>query len=109
MICRHNRCIGIRLFRWKRWQLEIWFAPKGEVIERHVHRRIDSTIIMLAGGMWGSIGERIGYVGWEDIGRRFPIPHGVAHGATVNKFCLFANLEHWTHNVTSAAEDFVDA
>lgn len=109
MINRHNGCIGITLFRIGRRQLEIFYCPKGEVIEPHVHRNINSTLIMLGGGLDGKIGDRSGKTGWHDFLRRFHIPAGTVHSATViGRFCLFANYEKWNGNPTSAATDFIE-
>lgn len=106
---RHNRCRGIVLFRWKRRQVEIWFCPKREEIEPHKHNNIDSTIVLLAGDMWGRIGDvRDGECGrvkrWTD----YYVPAGMEHTATVGRFALFLNFEKWINDVpvTSAATDF---
>jgi len=107
VINRHNRCIGLTLFRFRRRKLELWFCPSYEIIPDHVHEHIDSTIIMLAGGMWGRIGTRSRYVGWLDMFRSFSIPKGVSHSAITGAFAVFANWEKWdTDDVTSAAKDF---
>lgn len=108
MIERHNRCIGVKLFRLGVWQLELWFAPRGEFIEPHSHRQIDSTLVFLWGHILGTIGDKTGTVSYRDALRRFAIPAGVTHSATVySPFCLFLNWEKWkTSNITSAAIDF---
>lgn len=108
MIEKHNRCIGVKLFRFRQWQLEMWFCPRKEVIEPHSHRNIDSTLIFLWGRITGTIGDKTGPVSYRDIFRRFPIPAGVTHTATVHSpFCVFLNWERWkTSDVTSAALDF---
>lgn len=107
MIRRHNRCRGIRLWKWGRFQIEVWFCPKGEVIETHAHQHIDSKIIVLYGGMWGSIGNRVGS---PRRFKAFEVPAGVRHGAAISDYqcCIFANVERWKNgvDVTSAAEDF---
>lgn len=104
---RHNGCIGLTLFRFGRKQLEVWYAPKGEEIEPHVHKKIDSTLIILGGEMEGNIDGRIGKTGWYDFLRRFNIPSGTIHSAKVTgRFCLFLNYEKWTGKPSSAAIDF---
>lgn len=103
MIRRHGNAIGFRLFRRKFTQLELWIAW-GD-IEPHIHQHIDSTIIFLFGSMVGRIQERVGILTWRDIFRRFHVPAGVVHEAKTG-FVVFANLERWTSDVTSAAEDF---
>lgn len=104
---RHNGCIGFTLFRFGKRQLELWYCPKDETIEAHVHDHIHSTLIILGGEMEGWIGERHGKTGWYDFMRRFHIPAGTVHRAKVTgRFCLFANYEVWTGTPTSAAVDF---
>lgn len=103
MIRRHNRCRGIRLWKWNSFQIEVWFCPKGERIDPHFHKRIDSVIIMLAGYMIGTIDGQAGVVKhWK----KYPVAAGVRHSATVGGFCIFANIERWQGEPTSAAEDF---
>lgn len=109
MINRHNKCVGLTIFRLGRRQLELWYCPQGEIIEPHVHNKIDSTLIILGGSMTGYIGERHGRIGWRDFLRFFFIPAGVVHGANITgRFCLFANFETWRKGdaLTSAAIDF---
>lgn len=107
---RHNGCIGFTLFRFGKKQAELWYCPKGEIIEPHVHHHIHSTLIMLGGEMEGWIGERHGKTGWYDFLRRFHIPAGTIHSAKVaGRFCLFANYEVWTGKPSSAAKDFTAA
>lgn len=105
---RHNGCVAFVVFRFRRCQVELVWCPRGEVIEPHVHHKIDSTLIILGGEMDGRIGEgRRGRTGWYDFGRRFHIPAGTVHDTTVTgRFCLFANVERWTGDPTSAAVDF---
>lgn len=109
MIERHGKCIGIKLFRWGRRQLELWFCPGGEVIGNHVHKNINVDMMILGGRMFGKIGSRSGPVGWDDLFRVFRIPAGVEHDAVITgKFCLFLSFETWeVDEVTSAAIDFV--
>ena len=108
MFQRHNRCRGLRVWKWGRWQVELWFCPRGEHIEPHVHKKIDSTIFFIAGHMTGRIQERIGNLDWPaDSFRRFDIPAGVEHEARIGSFCIFANFERWkSDDVTSACDDF---
>ena len=105
LVHRHNRCVGITLFKWGRKKLEVWFCPKDEEIEDHVHRHIDSVIVLLFGYMRGKIDFTAGHVQpW----RRYPVPHCTTHSALTLSFCVFANWETWTGDVdvTSASVDF---
>lgn len=106
-IHRHNRCLCITILRLGRRQVELVFAPHGEVIEPHVHQQADCTLVILGGEMEGTIADRKGKTGWYDFLRRFKIPAGVTHSATVTgRFVLFANFERWLTDPTSAAIDF---
>ncbi len=107
MIHRHNRCVGFTLFKIGRKQVELWFCPKGEVIESHVHQKMDSKILFLWGKIDGTIGERTKRLDWRHVFRRFKIPSNVTHSAKVLGFCVFANIETWNvPNPSSAAIDF---
>jgi len=105
IVRRHNRCVGLTLFRWGRKKLEIWFCPRNEEIEPHRHEHIDSMIYLLAGRMHGRIAEVRGLV---ELWRGYPVPAGTVHTATTDSPCIFANWETWIGDVpvTSAAEDF---
>lgn len=103
MIRRHNDCFGFRLWKWGKFQIEIWFVPKGEKIEAHVHEHIDSNIVVLKGDLLGRIGER------ADLARRwkkYPVPANMVHEARALTSCIFINLERWDMTPTSAAKDF---
>jgi mannose-6-phosphate isomerase-like protein (cupin superfamily) len=103
VIRKHNRCRGIRVWKWNSFQIEVWFLPKGEWIEPHVHNRIDSRIVLLFGHMTGRIGRDTGYAKpWK----AYQVPAGMLHSATADTFCIFANVERWQGEPTSAAEDF---
>ena len=108
MIHRHDKCIGITLWKWGHFQIELWCVPSMETIESHCHPSIDSTLIFLFGRMFGRIGERQGWVSNADCLRRFAIPAGIEHSATTAKFTAFLNIERWRagSNVTSASVDF---
>lgn len=106
MIRKHKRCRGLRIWKWNSLQVEVWFCPSFEYIEPHVHERIDSTIVMLLGDMAGTIGKETGLVRhWK----RYRVPAGVKHSASVGLFCIFANVERWQGEPTSAADDFTAA
>lgn len=109
MIHRHNRCWGISLFRWGKYQIEFWFCPKAEFIQPHVHLNVDSKIVYLGGNMLGTIGSRTKQLGWKDIFHCYPIPRNTVHsGVITGLFCCFLNVEKWVSKkaITSAAIDF---
>jgi len=103
VIVKHNNCTGLTLFRWGRFQIELWICPKGD-IPPHLHSKIDSTIYLLFGSMLGRIGDKVGF---PSKLKGYKIPAGVVHSATCLSLCVFANIERWNAEATSAAEDFI--
>lgn len=108
MIERFGKIIGIRLFRFKNKQVEIWFCPKGEVIPLHIHKAIDSHLVFILGRMkWRSAG-RVKELTYRNFLFNWLIPANVDHGAVVTGlFGIFMNIETWTDTPTSAAKDIV--
>lgn len=107
MIRKHNRCRGVRLWKWNRFQVEVWFCPNDEWIRPHLHHNIHSRICLLLGRMVGNIDEVRGIVKrW----RFYEVPAGVTHSATTDSFCVFINVERWIGEAQtlqrSAADDF---
>lgn len=73
----------------------------------HWHQDFDGRLVFLGGRMRWRVGDRSKLVTWRDVGRHWPVAHGVVHGAeVVGAFGLFLNLERWTTEPTSAATDF---
>lgn len=108
MILRHGRCLGLRLFRWGRKQLEIWFAPKDERIESHIHQTMDSKIVLLVGRVWGRNGSKTGLV---HALHSYLIPASTPHSAYALTVCIFLNFETWkdSNPISSACVDFENA
>jgi hypothetical protein len=106
MIHRHNRCVGLTLFRFGCHQIELWLCPRLERIEPHSHPHIDCRLIVLFGRMLGTIGKKSGLVDWRKWFRVFNVAPGVSHSAHILSFTAFLNIETWTVNPTSAAIDF---
>ena len=104
MIHRRGKSIGVTLFKWNRCQVELWLCLG--CVEPHVHKQIDSTILWLGGSMLGTIGERSKELCWRQIFHRYSVPAGTSHSAQVHSFGLFANIELWSSEPTSAAIDF---
>lgn len=108
LVNKHNRCVAIKLFRFRRTLVELVYCPAGEVVEPHHHDHVDGTMIMLGGEIIGTIGDRTGFTGGCDFLRRFRIPRGVVHSCVVTgRFFLFLNIERWDCAPTSAAIDFI--
>ncbi len=107
MIHRFQRCVGFRLLRLGRWQVELWLCPRGEVIPAHTHSYFDGRLIFLGGRMRWRMAGKTKEVGWFDVLRSWKVPAGVSHGATVTGWCgAFLNVERWAVEPTSAAIDF---
>jgi hypothetical protein len=109
MIVRHNRCRGLKLWKWGRTQIELWWCPALEKIETHTHEEFDGLIVYLAGKMvfWTPTKTRV--IGWRDFLKTLKIPAGLPHGA-IGRWphgCLFLNFERWKNAPTSASTDFV--
>lgn len=103
MISRFQKCIGLTLWRWNRFQVELWFCPKGERIPDHCHSNIDSTIVHLFGSCFGHINNDFRTI--LGLPKSWNIPAGVVHGAVVGGCWVFLNVERWNGNPTSAAKD----
>lgn len=122
MLARYGPCIGLTVFRWFRWKLELWFAPAAYSPPEHTHEKSDGEFFVLFGR-----GRKIyrkadvpGYGGlvttkqeYELTGRtyfkwfsvRAGTPHGFSEGKTPMIWFCF---ETWKRGVkpTSVAEDF---
>lgn len=46
---RHERCVGLTLFRWRRWNVEIWYCPKGYEVKPHSHNHEHIELMYLFG------------------------------------------------------------
>ena len=109
MILKFKRCRGLRVWRWGRVQVELWWCPSLETIPPHTHEEFDGLIVYLAGRMlfWTETKSRV--IGWRDWLKTLSIPAGTMHGAIGRgRFgCLFLNFERWKHDrPSSAAIDF---
>lgn len=100
---RHGRCRGLRIWKWNNFQIEVWFCPEDEEIEPHFHKHIDSKIVLLFGCMMGKIAEVRGHV---KKFKAYPVPAETVHSAVMITACIFANIERWQGEPSSAAEDF---
>lgn len=113
-VFHHDRCRGLRLWKWGRTQWILWFAPKGAVIPQHVHRELSAKIRFLCGAMVWDLGDahRILKSRLVETGLRwtrvFDVPAGHRHGGTAVRDSFFLVRETWlgTGPMTSAATDF---
>lgn len=108
MSVRFQNCRGWTLLRAWRWQVELWWCPRGECIPAHTHQQFDGRLVFLGGRMRWLLGHRSRLVTWRDVLRSWSVPAGAVHGAeVVGGFGLFLNIERWHGTPTSAAVDFV--
>lgn len=107
MILRYQRCRGLRLWRWGRVQLEVWWYPRDEVIPMHCHDEFDSWICHLWGVARWRRGRRERLMRCWDIGYARPVAAGEEHGAMSYTWGMFLNVQRWKHDrPTSASVDF---
>lgn len=110
MFIRFQNCLGLKLFRFRKWQVELWWCPRGEQLPTHSHPSMESRILFLAGSMIFTREEQTIILGAWDIFRNFRIKAGQNHSAeVVGPFGLFLNIETWTTEPTSAAHDLIRA
>ena len=107
-LLRFNRCRGLRLLRWRFWQIELWYCPRAEQIPAHRHPHMDGRILWLGGHMmFVRNGEGI-ELRLRDTCKGFYVEHEDWHAARVmGRFGIFAVIEHWLLPPTSAAFDIV--
>lgn len=107
MITVHNKNIGITLFKWGKWKLELWILREG-LIHAHEHTEFDSLICHVFGkalfgrGMDIKEKNRLTWPKWHSI------KINQIHNAYIkDKFCVILNLQRWTIKPTSAARNFI--
>ena len=115
MIKRIFSCTGFKIPLPGRYQIEVWYCPKGAVIPPHVHMEVNSFIWMIAGRMRWRVGNQEREVSGPLRHRKsngdlalsaYRVTPRMPHGATVTGlFGLFLNLERWNGPKTSAASD----
>lgn len=115
MIARYGPCIGITIFRWFRWKVELWYAPANYSTPEHAHDDSSGEFTILFARnrrIWRRIGERIdSYVAnvpavW---GRFLSVRAGTPHGFDAGDSCMiWLCFETWRPGakVTSVAKDF---
>lgn len=116
LISRYERALGIRLWRWGTFQIELWFAPAGYKIRPHSHPDEDIELVFLFGDAefarqkWMQRPELFHATFPRHFGRRFSIAAGCVHWFTVSESMLvFVNIERWRRTPTSAAEDLKES
>ena len=117
MIQHIFKCTGFTIPLPGRYQLEIWWCPRGAEIPVHVHLNVSSWIWMVAGRMRWIVNHKEREVSGPLRHRNsnhhlalsaYKVPPRMPHGATVTGlFGLFINFERWNGPKASAATDIV--
>jgi hypothetical protein len=122
---RHRDCIGLTLFRWKNFRLELWYCPKNFVIEEHCHPSQDIELMYLYGettfcrrkiinNKMSEIApfEAIDVSFPKYFGKKFTVSHDDSHWFSVrNKPLIFLNFQRFLPGKipVSAAVDFKES
>jgi hypothetical protein len=103
---------GITLWRWGKFQIELWYCPTDCVIEPHTHDKQDIKLTFL-------FGRKVFHRQYKNqpiesidtkhvkFGHTFNIPAGTLHWFDkLDKPLIFFSREWWTEKPTSAAIDY---
>lgn len=111
---KHEGCIGLTLFRAFRFNIEIWFCPKGYSIKPHSHPEEHIELMYIYGR---TVFHRISDAGikqffepeWYHIFNTFTVARGTIHWFEVSdRPLIFINIAKFKkgHKPKSAAKDF---
>ncbi len=115
MIARYGPCIGITLFRFRRWKIELWFAPADYATPEHSHDDSSSEFTILWARnrrIYRRIGDRVdAYIAetpkmW---GKFLSVRTGVVHAFEKgDSAMIWLAFETWKKGVkvSSVADDF---
>jgi len=108
-------CIGIKLLKLGRFQVELWMCPPSAHIPLHCHPNVDSIIIHIFGrAKFEKISNitnklKFIFIPWFDGFKAYKIPHNTYHGAEINNnnWMWFINIENWKNktSITSTSKD----
>lgn len=116
MIARYGPCMGITLFRWFRWKIELWYAPADFSPPPHTHENCSGEFTILYAKnrrIWRKVGDRIdSYIAnfpsvlGKFLSVRAGTPHSFDKG---DSFMVWICFETWKKgvSVSSVANDFV--
>lgn len=128
IINRHERCVGVTLFRGKKHNVEIWYCPRGYEVKPHSHNDQHIELMYLFGKTTfhrQTFGQLSGKPGdtfrrlfvtkeeftptWKHVLKKFTIKPGQRHWFTVSSLPLiFINFATFIDGKrpVSAAIDF---
>ena len=91
---------GLVIFKFRNILIEIWWTPKGAMIDSHYHENVDSFIIHIWGHcFFNKVVDGLNNV--QEISnfsyfKHFSILAGTIHSVLVgNRGLLFLNIEKW--------------
>lgn len=110
---KHEGCRGLTLFRFFRWNVEIWICPKRYVIKPHSHPNEHIELMYLCGKtMFCRIKDGVAESykpKWYHVFRTFSVKPGIIHWFEVsNQPLIFINFAKFLkgHKPQSASKDF---
>ena len=122
MIARRGPCLGITVFRWRRFKVELWFAPADYAPPEHVHRYSSSEFLILFArrrrifrrvetpkglrtDQYVADTRKLPWWKFRTLSVRYGVRHAFCKGASPMIWLAF---ETWKKGVkiTSVAEDF---
>ena len=98
MIAKKYNCLGIKLFKFGKYQAYIWFCPKDSVIKEHTHNEVKVRIIYLFGRIIFSKDRRSKLMSIKHFLRSFIINPQQLHAAIACSFSAFITFEKWLNN-----------
>lgn len=125
---RYEKCIGLTLLRFWKWNVELWYCPSGYRIKPHSHPNEHIELMYVFGrttfyrvinwttptafGPFSGETQQSYTPKWYHFGRRFTVRPGIVHWFEVsNKPLIFINFATFIngHRPTSASIDFKES
>lgn len=114
IIHRHDNCWGFKLFQFGQRMVQVWFCPRGYLIERHSHEDQDIELAFVYGRaiFCKTKGDKVKSAvvsGFGNPFHTFSVPAGTIHWFSVSdRPLIFINYSKWKKGIkpTSAAIDF---
>ncbi len=105
IIQRFEGCVGIRLFRTRKFNVELWYIPPRFRIKEHYHPNMDIEILYLWGDttFYRNDNKKKEYLAfnttWRNMFKLFTIKHYHSHYlCNFSKPLIFINFSKWIRN-----------
>lgn len=124
-VARYGPCIGVTLFRWRRFKIELWYAPADFATPEHTHENSSSEFLILYARTRFIYRRTVDFISTVDgkvryrtegyvvnvppFRRTLTVRAGTPHAFHRGESCMvWLCFERWKKNVpvTSVAEDF---